>query len=119
MSWTSLEIPDLIEEARRHGLHVLRLPLVDGSVPQSTSDVIGLLEQIHVAVANGERVVIHCAGGLGRSGVIAGCYLRDLGVSATDALEMLAKTRGPRCPETEQQQEYVSGWKHRRPKSAR
>jgi protein-tyrosine phosphatase len=116
---TSLAIPDLIAEARRQGLHVLRLPLVDGSVPRSASDVIGLLEQIHVAVAQGERVVIHCAGGVGRSGVIAGCYLRDLGFSATDALETLAKTRGPRCPESEQQQNYVSAWQHRRSKHAR
>ena len=63
--------------------------------------------------------MIHCAGGIGRSGEIAGCYLRDLGLRATDTLKMLAKTRGPRCPETEQQQDYVSGWEHRRSKDAR
>ena len=43
---TSLEIPELIAEAGGHGLHVLRLPLVDGSVPRSKSDVLGLLEEI-------------------------------------------------------------------------
>jgi ADP-ribosyl-[dinitrogen reductase] hydrolase len=115
---TRFEIPDLIAEATQKGLHVLRLPIVDGCVPDSTTNVAGLLDQIHAAIAHGDRVVIHCLGGMGRTGTIAGCYLREIGFRATDALAMLAKTRGPGCPEAERQEDFVSDWKRKRPKNA-
>lgn len=59
-------------------------------------------------IAEPERaVVINCNGGLGRSGVIGGCLLRALGVDAEQALRRLRGARGPECPQTEEQRQFV------------
>ena len=59
----------------------------------------------------GEGVVVHCMGGIGRTGMVLGCVLRDLGFSAgvvIDYLDRINRLRGVRgWPETEWQAEMV------------
>lgn len=57
--------------------------------------------------AEGARVLIHCVGGLGRSGMIAAAYLTTLGHGATEAIELVRRCRSPRAVETEVQAELV------------
>jgi protein-tyrosine phosphatase len=52
-------------------------------------------------------MVIHCIGGLGRTGVIAGCLLRALDVPPDEALRRLVAARGTRCPELDEQRSFV------------
>lgn len=40
-------------------------------------------------LARGEGVIVHCAGGTGRTGTVIGCVLRDLGFSAAETLAYL------------------------------
>ena len=40
-------------------------------------------------LARGEGVIVHCAGGTGRTGTVIGCILRGLGFSADEALAYL------------------------------
>ena len=58
-----------------------------------------------------EGIVVHCVGGIGRTGTVLGCVLRDLGFSADGAinyLDGLNKERGfGGWPETEWQGEMV------------
>jgi protein-tyrosine phosphatase len=107
-----LAIPDYELRAKRHHLEVLRLPIPDGGVPRSAKDVMGLLAKIRQRVTRGKRVAIHCAGGLGRAGTIGGCYLCAAGFTSAEALEVLRRARGPRCPEMPMQIEYVRRWPH-------
>lgn len=101
-------IPDLYERARAHGLEVLRLPIPDVDVPRELAAVHRLVEQIHERVARGQGVVIHCAGGLGRTGTIAGCYLVRCGMSPDDALRMLVRVRqSDECPQTAAQRAFI------------
>jgi protein-tyrosine phosphatase len=102
-----LRIAGLVERAEAHGLRVLRLPIRDGGVPREAGAVVRLVGAILAALRGGERVVVHCAGGLGRTGTIAGCCLVAAGVPAERALEMLRATRGPECPENEAQRAFV------------
>ena len=37
----------------------------------------------------GEGIVVHCMGGIGRTGTVLGCVLRDLGFSAGEVLDYL------------------------------
>jgi protein-tyrosine phosphatase len=99
-----LGIPDLLAAARHRGLAPIHLPIVDVSVPTR-----GVAESLVASlIAQPERaVVIHCNGGLGRSGVIAGCLLRALGMDAEQTLRGLRAARGPECPQTEEQREFV------------
>jgi hypothetical protein len=40
-------------------------------------------------LAAGEGVIVHCAGGRGRTGTVIGCVLRGLGYSANEVVEFL------------------------------
>jgi len=62
-------------------------------------------------IDEGEGIVVHCVGGIGRTGTVLGCVLRDLGFSADEVinyLDDLNKERGyGGWPETEWQGEMV------------
>lgn len=92
---------------RAHGMELLRLPIVDGDVPSSVRATRALVDAVRERVARGERVVVHCRGGLGRAGTIAGCVLVASGYDAASALELLAERRSPHCPETTAQRAFV------------
>jgi len=59
----------------------------------------------------GKGIVVHCMGGIGRTGTVLGCVLRDLGFSADEVINYLDdinKLRGFRgWPETKWQAEMV------------
>lgn len=104
---THLRIPTLVEEATRRGIRVLRLPIRDGSVLPELEQADGIVDEIIASARKGANVVIHCAGGLGRAGTIGGCVLVRLGKSAVEALDTLAETRSPNCPETQEQRDFI------------
>lgn len=59
----------------------------------------------------GEGIVVHCMGGIGRTGTVLGCVLRDLGFLADEVLNYLDEINMLRgfggWPETEWQEEMV------------
>jgi protein-tyrosine phosphatase len=55
-------------------------------------------------------ILIHCVGGLGRTGVIAGCLLRALGVAPAEALKRLVAARGNDCPQSAEQRLFVASF---------
>lgn len=59
----------------------------------------------------GKGIVVHCMGGIGRTGTVLGCVLKDLGFQADEVvnyLDEINKLRGFRgWPETEWQAEMV------------
>jgi len=55
----------------------------------------------------GKKVMIHCVGGLGRSGMVAASYLKFKGLNANKAIEVVRKARGPRAVESKVQEEFV------------
>lgn len=99
-------VPNLISEIQKVGLEVKRLPIADQGTPTR--------EEIHDAVrwmsAQSEKgdVLVHCVGGLGRSGLLAACYLviHDHRLPA-DALAVVREARSPRAVETKAQEDLV------------
>jgi len=114
-----LDIPNLVSMAESLGLRVLRLPIRDNDVRSFDWDVAVLLEDVHAAVAQGGRVVIHGVAGLGRSTMIAGgCFLVERGTDAAAALGTLKALSG--YPNVPAQVEYVRKWgrqPHKLPKA--
>jgi protein-tyrosine phosphatase len=100
-------IGELFAKARSHDLEVLRLAIPDLGVPRDIEDVDRLLDHVNAHEANAGRVVIHCRGGLGRTGTIAGCYLVRKGMAPREALSMLRRVRSDRCPENDLQRSFI------------
>ena len=77
----------------------------------------GPLDTIDEQLAAGRTVYVHCWGGVGRTGVIVGCWLARHGRRGEEALERLRELwrRNPkslhrRSPERAEQEEYVRRW---------
>ena len=105
---TQLAIELLPIGALNAGIAFHRLPIMDGSVPRDQSDVQFLVSEVVRWATRGENVVIHCKGGLGRAGTIGGCVLRAAGMDRNSALTALAHARGPSCPETREQRDFIA-----------
>lgn len=62
----------LTDQMRHH-----RFPIRDVSVPGSIASVVSLVQRINAIIQDNpqNRVYIHCWGGVGRTGVIVGCWL--------------------------------------------
>lgn len=113
------KLQTLYPRAQALGLELLRLPIEDGRTPTDWRAVEALLDAIDAREAEGKRVVIHCMGGLGRTGTIAGCYLARRGLSHAKILETLVRVRKDRrCPENDAQKQYIADYAATRPKPA-
>ena len=102
-----LDLAALPARAVAHGLERLSLPIPDGSVPESLSSVRALVGAIVAALTAGRTVVIHCRGGLGRSGLLAACCLVARGGEPSDAIAAVRRAR-PGAVENEVQAAFVA-----------
>lgn len=103
--------------AARRGIRAthLRLPIDDTDVPPAWRMRV-ILDAIDTAVGAGEVAYIHCWGGVGRTGTVVGCLLREAGATPDTVLADLQElrahtTRASRpSPENARQADYVTGW---------
>jgi protein-tyrosine phosphatase len=103
-----LQIPNLREAAPLHGIEVLWFPIRDQSVPSSFPEFLEAIQYIVSSVRRGKNVVIHCKGGLGRTGLVAATVLVALThLKPEQAITTVRKSR-PGAVETAEQEEYVS-----------
>ena len=58
----------------------------------------------------GGRVVVHCRGGLGRSGIVAALLLIEAGIASRAAVDSVREARSGAI-ETIQQEAYVRGYR--------
>ena len=98
----------LAAKHERHPIRDLRVPHV--ATMRTILDAI---------VANRTGVTyVHCWGGVGRTGTVAGCLLVEAGFTAEEAIAILAgkwmvmakRNRHPRSPETVEQLEFIRAW---------
>jgi len=101
-----VHIPNLMPEVRARGMESWWFPIPDLKVPTSMESLLDLVEKILGAVRGGETAVIHCMGGLGRTGVVASCCLVALGCDPEDAIAEVRHVR-QYTVETPEQENYV------------
>jgi protein-tyrosine phosphatase len=107
----------LFDQAYQLGRKVVhqRMPIRDYSIP-TISQMSRILDTIDEALADGHVVYLHCFGGVGRTGMVVGCYLVRHGMQAAAALDQIVRWRqsfSTECkmsPETEDQRKFVLDW---------
>jgi len=117
---------DLTEEgelpAYRHLLpfriKYLRCAIADQSVPDDAAHLRKLLADIRTALAAGRGIYVHCRAGIGRTGLVMGCYLAEEGGDGNAAIKLLNKLwrqseraqSWPKVPQTAEQADYIQRW---------
>ncbi len=82
-------------------------PVRDRDVPTSQREVCELATTLAEKLSDGQDVIVHCRGGIGRSGLMAASIMIVLGLGVDEVLSRLRKTRGLKVPETDEQVEWV------------
>lgn len=109
-----LGVPDLLERARDAGLEVRHFPIIDAWYPRPHEDdgFDAFVAGVRAALDDGRRVVAHCRGGIGRSGLLAACLASTYGLDARSAIERVRRAR-PGAVETRPQEGYVARFAER------
>ena len=115
-------MPLVHELARARGVDVgfNRFPISDQAIPD-TATMEAILDCIDEAIISGKKVYVHCWGGNGRTGTVAGCWLVRHGRTAEQAFREMAAGRKGRhfshsAPENESQLAFVRKWSQHAPK---
>jgi len=103
-----LQVTDLPRECATRGLRWWHLPILDGGVPGKAFDErwSSLSGTLLRRLRTGDRILLHCKGGLGRTGTIAARILIDAGMPADDAIRDVREAR-PGAIENSAQEQYL------------
>jgi hypothetical protein len=101
--------PNYVDWLGRHGGEhgrALWFPIPDLHAPP-LAEVRKFLDGLVSRLGRDERIVMHCAAGIGRAGTLACCLLVLLGVEAAEARRIVAASRPMAGPEAGPQQHLV------------
>ena len=103
-----LGLPDFAQSIARTPLQWLKVPITDMATPGHASLAAWRAQgpALLQALNSGQRVLVHCAAGLGRTGMLVAKLLVLHGVSADEAIAQVRKAR-PGTIETEAQADWV------------
>jgi protein-tyrosine phosphatase len=66
----------------------INFPIQNYKTPENFKHLLILLEELDRLLLKGNKCVIHCSAGVGRTGLIIACYLIYRGLSIDDAVEI-------------------------------
>jgi hypothetical protein len=102
----------------RRDVGYVRFPIVDCGVPADDGQMRQIQAAIRAALAAKRNLYIHCRAGIGRTGLVVGCYLADEGLGGEAALKKLNKLwqqserskSWAAVPQTDGQADYIRRW---------
>lgn len=104
-----LRVPNLGANCKASGLDWFHMPIVDGAAPDPR--FLHAWPTVSSTLANqlssGASVVIHCKGGLGRTGTLAALLLQEAGMDPREAMALVRSSR-PGAIETVEQEEFLA-----------
>jgi ADP-ribosylglycohydrolase len=102
----ALCIPSLAAALGSRGMGWLHVPVVDGGVPKDDVAWLEALRLVRSRLIDGRTVIVHCKGGLGRTGTFAAAVLTTLGDTPPTAIAKVRAAR-PGSIETQAQEQFV------------
>lgn len=110
--------PVLLELGEGLVRHSHEIP--DMGIPTSPAVMRGILDRVRAELDAGRTCYVHCWGGIGRTGTVIGCWLKESGLDAAAALKEVQRryatgmekvVRHPHSPQTAEQVRYVKNWR--------
>ncbi|BCE03114.1 protein-tyrosine phosphatase family protein [Marinicellulosiphila megalodicopiae] len=103
------ELKTLCEELDMQWIH---LPIVDEGAPEETFELLWsqFKHEIHAILNDKESIAIHCKGGSGRTGIVAGKILLERGANFDSTIEQIKALR-PNAFSHDVQVEYMMQFK--------
>jgi protein-tyrosine phosphatase len=97
-------------------------PIPDMGIPSDPSLMRGILDLPHQEISAGRTCYVHCWGGIGRTGTVVACWLKERGMDSEAALAEVQRlysahmdaekqARYPRSPQQAVQLQYVRDWR--------
>lgn len=108
----ALKVDHIASETARRGMEWLHMPITDVSVPDHRFENAWKAHGAHLitAIGEGQRVLVHCKGGLGRAGTVAALMLMELGLEPAQAICTVRAARMGAI-ETPDQETFVRQYK--------
>ncbi len=102
-------VDDYVAAVAEAGLVLLRHPIPDHGVPTSVPNFVATIAGLNDRLRAGESILVHCAAGIGRTGLAAACSLVALGAGFDEAVAMVRATHAFRI-ETAGQLRFVEAF---------
>ncbi len=102
-------VDDLPAELSRRGIGWVHSPILDQHAC-GLDQARMLVDTVLEACRAGRSVVVHCLGGIGRSGMVAACVEVAAGMGSQEAIAHVRRHRSPRALETRSQVELVEAF---------
>jgi protein-tyrosine phosphatase len=93
--------------ARQLGMEFISFPINDGGAPRQDQSALGLVGKLASNMQSGRKTVVHCLGGVGRSGSMMIAALVWSGMDMNKAVKHVEAARGEFVPETNTQIEWL------------
>ena len=84
---------------------LIECPVPDFDLPQNNDEFMAHMKNVADLIQEGKNLLIHCAGGHGRTGMAAACILQLLGFKPDEALQTISMAGS--APDNLEQQKIV------------
>jgi len=95
------------ELCEKWDIQFINFPIADFNTPKYEREFLALVDELANKVRAGERVVIHCRMGIGRSSMLAAAIMIKLGYKGKEVFEVISKYRKLKVPDTEEQKNWI------------
>ncbi len=100
-------VEELLEEYKNSNIHCYDVSIMDQCIP-SFETMHSILNFIDCEIKSGKKVLVHCVGGLGRSGIVAACFLKKFeNIDSEKAIQIVRDSRSKRAIESKIQEDFV------------
>ena len=95
---------------QKYNVNFINHPIPDRGLPKDQLSVQRLIDGLRSSLDQGQRIVIHCRMGIGRSSMIAAAVLIKDKMKANEIFDKISQIRELRVPDTEDQIDWLRGF---------